>query len=614
MLFWSCSSFLGWGQITLNGNYSWGNHPTLPGFTAPLANYETGIIITSGSSLWLYDITLEMMQGTSIIVEEGASLKLWYSTIDVQNSALNPNATWRGIRAKGNPNEEQYSQFPQIPIKSGDPKSDGQRNFSQTYIELVLHSSIKNASIGIQSEDGAIIQTKHPGITFEDCEIGIEFLPYRSTLQPKINASEIINSEFVWIKNSQNSHAKTGIKMTSVYGVRILSCEFRNLDPTQHHVYDRGSGIRALYSSFYAGKNQGLLCEDNSNLIDRPCLFENLSRGITAVGGLGGQFNEATVQFIQDAIFLNCFQSIELNFSDGTVISNNTITWNRNIFSNIFLPGWYSATFSSNIIALYHSENFIIYKNTILSSGLYHKNIFVTGSTNGKIVANTLLNDELTTSFNDEVFGVYLEQRQTPDVGNSNIKIDCNAFENQGVDIYIGEYTTGIEFGSANNEAGNIFSDVHPNRWSIKNESSTDLYYNLLSSNIQTNKDPFAPRLFSMNIYPEYVSGEAICVLSCEDFDIDWGFMNLTKIQDMQIKVYPNPNNGNLNIEIPSELFSEEYIHLQIFNQHGQQILNKELVKTSLVSENISNHPDGIYFVSILTPNYKISKKLVLIK
>ena len=63
------------------------------------------------------------------------------------------------------------------------------------------------------------------------------------------------------------------------------------------------------------------------------------------------------------------------------------------------------------------------------------------------------------------------------------------------------------------------------------------------------------------------------------------------------IKAYPNPSNGLFDIFIPSDL---ESIHLEVYNIQSQIISSKVYpVHSGVISLNISENPNGIYFVKV---------------
>lgn len=78
------------------------------------------------------------------------------------------------------------------------------------------------------------------------------------------------------------------------------------------------------------------------------------------------------------------------------------------------------------------------------------------------------------------------------------------------------------------------------------------------------------------------------------------------------INIMPNPNNGLFNLVFT--LPKEEKINVRIFNSLGQEISNNSLenVTSNVISINISDKPEGIYFVSITNGIQKTVKKVIV--
>jgi V8-like Glu-specific endopeptidase len=76
--------------------------------------------------------------------------------------------------------------------------------------------------------------------------------------------------------------------------------------------------------------------------------------------------------------------------------------------------------------------------------------------------------------------------------------------------------------------------------------------------------------------------------------------------------VYPNPNNGYFKIRIETELISTSEI--SIVNYMGQEVHPKGLEKISngIFQYDLSNQPDGIYFIQLNTPLKTQSRKIVI--
>jgi len=80
----------------------------------------------------------------------------------------------------------------------------------------------------------------------------------------------------------------------------------------------------------------------------------------------------------------------------------------------------------------------------------------------------------------------------------------------------------------------------------------------------------------------------------------------------LMINVFPNPVAENINIRGDFDLLMNASIEL--VNSKGQSLLlhKGNLSATQMVSMNVSQFPDGIYFLTITTNNQKIVKKIII--
>lgn len=99
------------------------------------------------------------------------------------------------------------------------------------------------------------------------------------------------------------------------------------------------------------------------------------------------------------------------------------------------------------------------------------------------------------------------------------------------------------------------------------------------------------------------------------DFVIDNGeiftsnFLGLDAVEINDLLVYPNPTNGELNVQLPSNV---THATMTIFNTMGQVVLEKNAVTNSqkLLNTNISELSEGIYIVRIQGDDFNAEKKL----
>jgi hypothetical protein len=89
-------------------------------------------------------------------------------------------------------------------------------------------------------------------------------------------------------------------------------------------------------------------------------------------------------------------------------------------------------------------------------------------------------------------------------------------------------------------------------------------------------------------------------VLSTESYDIS------------DLAIYPNPNNGNFNIQFTSNSSNE--INVGVHDMRGREIFTKKYSNNGLFNENLqlSNAQSGIYLVTIQDGSSKVTKKIVI--
>jgi hypothetical protein len=79
-----------------------------------------------------------------------------------------------------------------------------------------------------------------------------------------------------------------------------------------------------------------------------------------------------------------------------------------------------------------------------------------------------------------------------------------------------------------------------------------------------------------------------------------------TAIDNMEVKVYPNPTSGEVEIEGLSSLEKT----IEILNMNGQLLFTKSFNQENL-SLNMANYPKGAYFIRITSEKGTLRKKLI---
>ncbi|KPL08785.1 MAG: hypothetical protein AMS26_23890 [Bacteroides sp. SM23_62] len=81
----------------------------------------------------------------------------------------------------------------------------------------------------------------------------------------------------------------------------------------------------------------------------------------------------------------------------------------------------------------------------------------------------------------------------------------------------------------------------------------------------------------------------------------------------LEINLYPNPNNGRFIIE--SERFELKDVVLEIFNEKGQLIWNREIkdeIGTLRESVELNNAADGLYLLRVRNKSGIVNKRFVI--
>jgi hypothetical protein len=84
-------------------------------------------------------------------------------------------------------------------------------------------------------------------------------------------------------------------------------------------------------------------------------------------------------------------------------------------------------------------------------------------------------------------------------------------------------------------------------------------------------------------------------------------------LDGLQINLYPNPNDGRFVIE--SEQFELKDVVLEIFNEKGQLVWNREIrdeMGSLRESVDLGNEADGLYILRVRNKSGMIHKRFVI--
>jgi hypothetical protein len=106
--------------------------------------------------------------------------------------------------------------------------------------------------------------------------------------------------------------------------------------------------------------------------------------------------------------------------------------------------------------------------------------------------------------------------------------------------------------------------------------------------------DPAIPGEGQTSIMYTYVDTNGCFSSALQDIYIITA-LSTESLQDINIRLYPNPNNGKLYIDLPNETFPAT---IEIINTQGQ-VINKFIVTQSNTHIDLESYSKGIYFVKL---------------
>jgi len=599
MVFWVCMSGVSWGQITVSTTATW---------TTPPVGYEAGVTVASGVTLTINGALLDMNNGASILLNTGAKLIVDGSTIQAAGLGTN---TWNGIIANGSGNE-QFSSFPKVPKKAGDPSDwSGMLNSSQTLV-TIINSEIVNALVGVNSTSGAIVRVE--GGTIRDCEVGAKINPYHSSLEPSKNACHFMGTTFEWTQDIFTASNKKGIHLIDVSGVRIGGCIFDNKDPQKYCEDDRGIGVYSDRADFSASSAGNSFCFDGDDGCVKNCYggtkgngntFKNLSTGVKIEGTLSAK-PKVDIRF---STFTDVLQAIYALYSSGSVLSENIINVNKGNLNLLYSTNaedancGYSSFYSIRAISLNFSSDFTVYDNEINYDATKFTNIEVVSSSgSGKIQKNTFSNSNPNIVTSHMVYGVQAFNN------NDDVEVLCNTFSNQGTDIYFDVGATlNFPMGDIDLPAGNIFSNWKAQRYRVDNTGNTTFDYHF-TNNAQQTPHSLGVASTNLNVFPKTETNNfRNCDLTCSEL------ATVSNITQAALTLYPNPSTGLVTVEIPQELQGEQDIDIAVIDHLGREVLYVQQTKvlhTEVLDLSAANK--GIYYILVRSANCQLYAKLIL--
>ncbi len=127
---------------------------------------------------------------------------------------------------------------------------------------------------------------------------------------------------------------------------------------------------------------------------------------------------------------------------------------------------------------------------------------------------------------------------------------------------------------------------------------------------------PFSRQVFELvgGAFAQYRSNEATDVMIRTVLENPF-FVSVDDVAlDNGVKVFPNPTNGVINID--NQLADDDISRVQVYNTLGQIILDQpmNIAAGDLQSIDLSNQPQGIYYLNIQADKAQITRKISLSK
>jgi len=582
------------GQITVSIN------PTI-WTTLPLG-YEKGITINSGVQLTIGALTLNMNPGKSITLNSGAKLILNGTTIQCDISTN----LWKGIIANGN-GLEQFAIFPDPKIKSNKTAWEGSLNPNQTKVSIT-NCTIKNATIGIESTNGATIRSRDN--SYINCEKGVFINTYRSVSKPKYNSSFFMSDQFLWNDllddiTTINRNNLMGIQLNNVGVINIGGCTFQNTNNI-HCLRARGIGISSVNSDFSVENNGSEFCalnpdcsadaaENCGDPITKSCLFDRLFNGIRAVSS--STRNDQII--IKYNSFENNFLGVFIERTNSSLLFQNNFTTDRSILDGLFnnIEGCSEDYYTTSIIRDIETNGarqLRIIENTLVGNNKNIEHILINAS-NGAGASTSLVKKNIFTAlintsynFTDEVFGILLQGN------NSSLELICNTFNDMGCDIFntVSSTMTTSLLAPSTKHTSNTHSSSLSGRINLVNDGTWGGYTRKNGTTVSVGPLP-------SSIAGSTSSGDQNCNVLCTDFDniIQNSGAGIQSLKNNYlVNIFPNPASLKIQLDITNFNEQKENLLIKIYSTNRKLVIHTPLNTGEIYIENLIN---GMYTVEI---------------
>lgn len=153
----------------------------------------------------------------------------------------------------------------------------------------------------------------------------------------------------------------------------------------------------------------------------------------------------------------------------------------------------------------------------------------------------------------------------------------------------------------------NLYNVVHTDSYNFNMANNCWCTTNTVSiaSKIYDAYDNFTLGIINFAPFSNCTSTVLPTGINCNYFTTNF---NAPRLNDIFLKIFPNPNNGSFVIQTDNEIENGE---LKITNSLGQTVLQKAVFHSDKLSLSIAEQPVGIYFVEIKTKEENFRTKIV---
>jgi hypothetical protein len=603
MLFWVGSSFVGWGQLQIDGTHSTagtGNFEYTALTSAEKLLAQTGIIIHPNEKL-IIDSMIQMNSNTKIEVLVG-SPGVDGGQLDVSDN-LACSYRWDGIVVYGDEDFDHYLVPPDPSQLNNVNAFMGVLNPIHGRVTLSNGCYIENAKHGVESFDGGIVESFADRLlvvpTFYNCKEGIMF----NNSQQNPSAQRIMNCDFVWDENALSTHYVTDfytfahVWLANSKGVYLGGCKFYNNSSLTSNVKeDRGYGvinssgdndltIGEAGNTFFLVGNCITPKMLNQSTVEYRSLFQNMSYGVRGIG--------IDHLIVDKTDFIDNHTGL-YNVLGSTSISNSSFECDD---ANVKIQN--HPKFSVNLenimeFLCYNSQfKFRNINNTLFPIGS-HLNINANNNA-GKILIQNNEFEGLTTG------SIITPYAITANGNLTNFEWTCNLFNEFDIAVSYSGDGPAINPNHKTTYANNTYSGI-VTLWVNNQSNQVPLYYKDWTSLGDVGGNSF-------EVTSDDDASEAICLLDCDEVAYIRENLLVKKLGNQLIVFYPNPAEDKVNIPMDrQEMLKGGIITLMTID--GKMALQQSFNAGESVID-ISTLSSGTYIVEITADGKSFSGKII---